>query len=497
MNQPNESRMRSMLSTVLENNIACFKEILNSPINSDAQFRIFNVANTPVCIIYIEGLADDKKISEFVLHAMAGDLNPESSPVTPEYLIENVIEIAQCKTENLVSQVLKDVVTGMTCVLVEGSDTAILMETRGYPARSVGKTTNESVVIGAQEGFVENLRTNMTLIRRYVPSPHLITESLTVGTQIHSRVSLVYLKGVADEKIVELVRRRLKTISSPVVQGLGSIQQYIEDNPYALLPQLLQTERPDRAASCLVAGQVVILADNSPYALIGPATIFHQIHASDDSFMRWQYGSFLRLIRLVGLIISVFLPGVYIALTSYHTHLIPMNLLTSIAQSRFNVPFPVLVEVLIMEFSFYLINEAGTRIPQQIGSALGIVGALILGQAAVAASIISPILIIIIAITGLGNYAAPNYGFSIGLILYRLLVIFAGAIMGLYGICLAAYAIAVHLCSLRSMGIAYVAPIAPKKPHNPDILMRLPVWMQKRLMFYAKPGSWLEDREEN
>jgi len=155
----------------------------------------------------------------------------------------------------------------------------------------------------------------------------------------------------------------------------------------------------------------------------------------------------------------------------------------------------VLVEVLFMEFSFYLINEAGTRIPQQIGSALGIVGALILGQAAVSASIISPILIIIIAISGLGNYVSPNYGFSIGLILYRLIIIFSGALMGLYGICLAGFCISVRLCSLKSLGVSYVAPVAPYRRHNPDILLRLPIWLQKRLMFYAQKDSWLSGNE--
>lgn len=491
MNQPHMKLINSELTNDLNSNVNTFKEILNSDINSDAQFRSFKICDTGICLIYMEGLSDDKKISEFVLHAMADADENLPVPVGIDYLIENIIEIAQCKKENRVSEILKNVVTGMSCVLIEGESEAILMETRGYPVRQVGKTTNESVVIGSQEGFVESLRTNMTLIRRYVPSPHLITETLTVGTGISSRVAMVYLKGVADEEIVDRVRQRLKRIDSPVVQGLGNIQQHIEDNPYSIMPQLLQTERPDRAASCLTDGQIVILADNSPYALIGPVTIFHQIHASDDSFMRWQYGSFLRLIRLAGMLISVFLPGLYIALTSYHMHLIPMNLLTSIAQSRANVPFPVLVEVLIMEFSFYLINEAGTRIPQQIGSALGIVGALILGQAAVSASIISPILIIIIALTGLGNYVTPNYGFSIGLILYRLIVIFSGAVMGLYGICLAGFCFAVHLCSLKSMGISYVAPVAPHKIHNPDILLRLPIWMQNRIMFFAQKNSWL------
>ena len=187
----------------------------------------------------------------------------------------------------------------------------------------------------------------------------------------------------------------------------------------------------------------------------------------------------------MGMLISVFLPGLYIAMTDYHMHLLPMSLLGSIAEARANVPFPILVEILIMEFSFYLINEAGTRIPQQIGSALGIVGALILGQAAVSASIISPILIIIVALTGLGNYAIPDYGFGIGLVICRLFVIACSAAFGLYGFCMAAFVLSVSVCGMKSFGFAYVAPIAPRRPHNPDLLLRLPIWLQRRPMYFA------------
>jgi spore germination protein KA len=430
-------------------------------------------------------MADDRKISDFILRACVTHPDIPGKTVDAAYLMERVLEIAQCETEQRVSGILDSVVTGMTAVLIDGSSEAILLETRGYPARQINRTTNESVVIGAQEGFVESLRTNMTLMRRYVPSADLITECISVGTRVSTRVTLVYLRDIADGAVVEAVRRRIKGIDAATVQGLGAVQQHIEDQPWALLPQMLQTERPDRAASCVMDGQVVMLAENSPYALVAPITLFHQLHASDDSFSRWQYGSFLRLIRIAGMLISIFLPGLYIALSDYHMHLLPLSLLGSIAEARANVPFPILIEILIMEFSFYLINEAGTRIPQQIGSALGIVGALILGQAAVSASIISPILIIIVAITGLGNYAIPDYGFGIGLVICRLFVIACGAALGLYGFCIAGFVLEVGLCGMKSFGFPYMAPVAPPRPHNPDLLLRLPIWLQRRPMYFS------------
>ena len=235
----------------------------------------------------------------------------------------------------------------------------------------------------------------------------------------------------------------------------------------------------------------MLLVDGSPYALIAPVTIFHLLHAPDDTFMRWQYGSFVRVIRFLGVILSLLLPGVYVALTLFHPHMIPMGLLTSIAETRADVPFPILVEILIMEGSFYLINEASTRIPNLIGPTIGIVGALILGQAAVAASIISPILIIVVALTGLGNYAAPNYGMGIGLQIIRLGFILAGALMGVYGIILTSSAALCYLASMRSLGQPYLAPIAPWRPHNPDVLVRLSLKRQTRALFYARPDQWI------
>ena len=489
------SPVREELDRDISRNIARLRALLNAPLNADAQFRELSLSGHRLCVVYIEGMTDDRKLGEFVLRACAEGNIAEGRRPDAEYLIENVLETAQCEVERRVAAILDAVATGRAALLIDGCAEAVLMETRGYPARQVDRTTNESVVIGAQEGFVENLRSNMTLLRRYVPSYRLIIECLAVGTKVPGRAALAYLDGVADARIVNEARRRLKCIDAPAVQGLGAIGQLIEDDPWSPLPQLLQTERPDRAASCVLEGQVVILADNSPFALAAPITLFHQLHASDDSFSRWQYGTFLRLIRVAGMLISVFLPGLYIALTDYHMHLLPLSLLGSIAEARANVPFPILAEIMIMEFSFYLINEAGTRIPNQIGSALGIVGALILGQAAVSASIISPILIIIVAITGLGNYAIPDYGFGIGLVLCRLFVIVCGALFGLYGVCLAAFCLLSGLCAQRSLGLPYLAPVAPKRPHNPDLLARLPIWTQRRTMYFAAKRNWMDGRE--
>lgn len=499
MEKPHSELIRSGISVSLDENIKVLQEILYVPQNEDVIFEEYQTGCLKVCVVYVEGMADEKKIGEFVMHALKSTWELEDRIGMDPKLdaIRNyLLELPQAKSIELVKDAIQGVLAGMTCLLVDGCNEALLLETRNYPHRSVEKPTNESVVNGPHEAFNEHIRTNISLIRRYVQSPELVSEKIYVGTGIPTQVTILYLKGVASESCISEVKKRLKKIKSPTVMGAGDVQQFIEDHPFAILPQILQTERPDRAASCIEDGQIALLVENSPYALIAPVTVFHLIHAPDDSFLRWQYGSALRIIRMIGLFISLILPSAYIALTLYHTHLIPMPLLTSIAETRANVPFPIVIEVLFMEFSFYLLNEAGLRTPSQIGSAFGIVGALILGQTAVSASIISPMLIIIIALTGLGNYVVPNYGFGIGIILYRLMLIALSSMLGLYGLMIGLFLIITHLGSMKSFGIDYLAPVSPKRRHNPDIILRLPVRLQRYALFFAKRNNWLNGEEE-
>jgi len=481
-----EEMLRSEVMTVLSENESAVKTIFNLPENMDVVMRKFRVLGREAFLAYVEGLCNSHAVSEYVLGPciLKGEEGFNTGSALT-YIRENVIYAAQSKEENLFSDIAREMLSGMCAMFVEGCADALVIDIRKVPHRMVNHTNNESVVLGPQEGFVENLRCNISLIRKNLPSPRLITEMLEIGSENKLKCAVLYMKGVADEDAVQEAKRRLKSITNKTVSGTGQIQQLIEDHPMALFPQILQTERPDRTAQGLSEGQFAILCENSPYALLAPATFFHFVHASDDTFMRWQYGTFVRLIRTFGMLLSLLLPGMYIALSSFHTHLLPMNLLTSIAEARANVPFPIFGEILFMEFSFNLINEAGTRIPSQIGSALGIVGALILGQAAVTASIISPILIIIVAITGLGNFVIPSYSLSIAMEIYRLLILIAGAVFGLYGVVLISLLMITDVCSMHSFSAPYMAPFAPYRPHNPDLILRLPLWMQKIPMFFS------------
>ena len=479
--------LRMPPARTLDENKALLAAVFRMPENNDVVIKTIEAPGFRVMISYIDGLVDSEKLMESVIRPLIMQ-EPDSRAMgdVAFFIQHQVLYAPQITKADTFLSISRQMLSGMSVIFIEGSEEALCVDLRKVPHRPVNRTNNESVVLGPQEGFVENLRMNISLIRKNLHSPALITEMIDVGNKNRTSCALMYLDGVCDKEIVDEARRRLKAISLETVIGTGQIQQLIEDHPLSLFPQILQTERPDRAAAGLSEGQFAILSDNSPYALMGPSTLFHFLHASDDSFMRWQYGTFVRFIRLVGILLSLLLPGMYIALTQFHSHLLPMNLISSIAEARANVPFSILGEILIMEFSFYLINEAGTRIPSQIGSALGIVGALILGQAAVSANIASPILIIIVAITGLGNFVVPSYSLSIGLQIFRLLILCAGAIFGLYGIVLALFMLTASVSSMRSFGAPFMAPLAPKRPGKGDIVLRMPYGFKGAKAFFEK-----------
>ncbi|MFR5796508.1 MAG: spore germination protein, partial [Christensenellales bacterium] len=263
-------------------------------------------------------------------------------------------------------------------------------------------------------------------------------------------------------------------------------EQIIEDHPMALIPQCVSTERPDRAASFLAEGQIVVLTDGSPLALGAPSTLWHQLHTPDDASMRWQYGTFLRIVRFIGMLIHLFLPGAYIAVLRFHTELISPILLASVYETSSRVPAPIFLEALLMTLAFDLVSEAGLRAPGAMGNALGIVSGLILGQSAVGADIVSPLLLIVVAASGLGGFCIPNYALSVGMKIIQLLFLTAGALGGLYLMALLGLALLCAACAMRSVGSPLTAPLTPKRPGNPDLLIRFPLWRQKARAFFAR-----------
>ena len=462
---------------------------LNAPANADVLLRRFRSGAFESALLAIDGMSDMQEIDEQILKPCM-DLPEDAGEDVPEgeriaWLMAHAVSVLPMKLKTNVDEILADALSGQSVLLCEGCDRACVMDTRGFEKRSIGRPEAERVVRGPHESFSESIRTNITLLRRIVQREELVTEFISVGGRMKTRCALLYLRGTADEAMLARIRKRLQDIQYDFAMTAGEVEQLIEDRPLSLIPSVVHTERPDRAASFLAEGQVVILTDGSPAALGAPATLWHQLHTPDDTHMRWQYGTFLRAVRLLGVLIHVLLPGVYLALLRFHQELFSPMLLTSVYESGSRVPIPVFLEALLMTLAFNLISEAGLRAPGTLGNALGIVSGLILGQSAVSADIVSPLLLIVVAASGLGGFCVPDYALSIGLKIVQLIVLCAGAAGGLYLITLVLLVLVCALFGMQSISAPLTAPVAPPRRANRDILLRLPLRMQRARAFFA------------
>ncbi|MGE5631742.1 MAG: spore germination protein [Caulobacteraceae bacterium] len=477
-----QTAKNNMVAPKLTVNIEFIKQKFNMPKNQDIILRDFNIAQKiEACLVFVDGMVDKTVINQFILPQL---MNPEyfrsfSGDCPLDYIVKNVISVNQVTKIKELEKITTQVLNGLTALFIDGCDECLLIESRGFEKRPVDKPQTETVVKGSQEAFNENLRTNLTLIRRVIKNENLVTEIMPVGKMNKVNCAVAYLEGIANLKLINEVKKRLKNIDIDFIAGDGMIEQLIEENSFMLFPQVISTERPDRAASFIMEGKIVIICEGTPFALSVPVTFFHLFHTSEDSMLRWQYGTFLRLIRFLGVVLAALLPGMYIALTFYHDEMIPTPLLASIISARENVPFPSIIEILMMEVAFELIREGGIRIPGVIGQTLGIIGALILGQAAVAAGFVSPALIIIVAVSGLGSFCIPNISLSLAIRIIRFIFIFLGATLGFYGISLGITIIGAIACNMKSFGVPFFSPVAPKTKVNPDIFIRQPIWKQK------------------
>ena len=478
------------LCAVLARNLDIFRYRLGAPANADVLARRFRSGAFESALVAIDGMVNTQMIDENILKPCMDLPDCAGEDVLPQhrvsFLMAHAVSVLPMKMKDNIDEILSDVLGGQCALMCEGCAVACVMDTRGFEKRAVGRPEAEQVVLGPHEAFGESIRTNITLLRRIVQREELTTEFITAGGKMKTRCALLYLRGTADEAMIARIRRRIERCSYDFALTTGEVEQLIEDHPLALIPQCVRTERPDRAASFLAEGQIVVLTDGSPAALGAPATIFHQLHTPDDASMRWQYGTFLRVVRTIGILIHIFLPGTYLAVLRFHQQLLSPMLLTSVYETSSRVPAPVFLEAVLMTLAFDLINEAGLRAPGALGNALGIVSGLILGQSAVSADIVSPLLLIVVAASGLGGFCVPGYALGIGLKMVQLLFLAAGAAGGLYAMLMLLAVLLCALCSMHSVGSPLAAPLAPPRRGNPDILIRLPMKYQKARAFFAK-----------
>lgn len=472
----------NMVDPRLKINLEHIQKVFISDKNSDIIIRQFKIAQKiDAFIVFIDGMVDRETINNYILRQL---MKPElfenyKGDRILEFIENNVLSVHDTKKETKYDMIIGQICNGLTVLFIDGCSECLMFETRGYEKRSVEKPVTEAVIGGPQEGFNENLRTNITLIRRIVKNHHLVTEILPLGKTNHSFCAVMYVDGISNPKVIKEVKRRINSHDTDYIQSGGVLEQLIEDSPLMLFPQVMRTERPDRASSFLMEGKVVIVTDGAPFIIAVPATFFSMLQTTEESNLKWQQGTLLKLIRLLGMFAALLLPGLYIALLLYHQEVVPSDLLSSIAMSRESVPFPILVEVILMEVSFELIREAGIRVAGITGTTLGMIGGLILGQAAVTAGIVSPILIVVVAVTGLGNFAIPNYSLALSIRISRFLFIVLGALAGFYGISVGIFVLGGLVCSMKSFGVPFLSPIAPKTKGNSGLALVMPAFSQK------------------
>ena len=379
--------------------------------------------------------------------------------------------------------------SGDAILFVEGADVALKIPGKGYPNMGVGASDTEKVVRGSNESFTESEKANTALIRKRIRSTRLKVKEIKVGIRSHTNVAIVYIEDLANPKTVIEIEKRLCAYEIDGVLDSGVMEQLAEESWASPFPQLQSTRRPDRAAMSVLDGKVVVLVDNSPLALLLPADVNSFLKTTDDYYNRFHMATFARIIRYVSAFFSLTLPGMYLAMTNFHTQILPTPLLLSFWQARIGVPFPAALEVLLMELSFELLREAGVRLPGAMGNTIGIVGGLIIGQAAVDANLVSPIVVIVVAFTALCSFAIPNEEFAFAFRLLKFVMIGLSAWLGFFGFLIGFFCVLVHMAGLKSFGTPYLTPYVGANMNHyedeKDALVRFPLRMLWKRPIYA------------
>ncbi len=456
-------------------------------INKNRPFRIYGV--------YTDGLVNREILENFLLSKVFEykNLNGEifDSPKGPVQLIlQHFSATFDVREVEKMDDMISAVLSGDTAIFVEGSKTGIVIATRGWPARGVSEPTSESVVRGPRDGFTETIRFNTVLVRRRIRDTKLKVKAISCGTRSRTDVMVMYVEDIAKPELVDEVMNRLEKYVIDAIFDSGYIEQLIEDSWKSPFSQTQATERPDKFASSLLEGKVGILVDNSPFGIIVPATLAAYYQASEDYYQRWHIMSFTRILRYLVSFLSFALPGIYIATLDFQPAMIPTAFAISIAASREGITFSTVMEIIIMELIFELFREAGIRAPGSIGHVIGLVGGIVIGQAAVDAHIISPMIIIIVALTAICTFAIPDYSLTSSFRMIRYLFIILSAIFGLYGFLIAMLIMLIHLSSLESFGVPYLSPfnisVNNRAKELKDTILRFPTFMQNTRPVFAR-----------
>ncbi|NLT21209.1 MAG: spore germination protein [Syntrophomonadaceae bacterium] len=445
-------------------------------------FYLDNEIKLQACAFYFNAVVDDKKLNEHIfkplmMHSGGWELDKFNNTDRVDLIVWTSISEGQLrKTDNL-AEMVHSIFDGMVVLIFESIREAVIIDIHGGQLRAITEPPSEKATHGPREGFIENLDINIGMVRRHLRNPRLVIKKTMVGRRTRTPVAVLYIDDIVDHGLVEQVNDRLNHIDIDGVFNAGMIIQNIEDKPFSPFPQVWTSERPDKTIAELLEGRIAIMVDGTPTAIFLPALFIEFFQAPEDYLDRTYISSFLRYIRFLAYFIAISLPALYIALISFTPELLPVNLVTSLAQARKEVPFPVLIEVLIQEFIIQKVIESGLRLPGPVGQTAGVVAGIILGQAAISAKLATPAVIIIIAVTTISTFALPAGPLVQSTRILRLPMIFITAIFGLFGFSLGWIFMLAHLCSLESLGVPYFAPLAPMRFADlKDSLFRIWLW---------------------
>lgn len=448
-------------------------------------------AEPAAAIAYIDGMSDAAIINTYIFDVLNRSLphieaDRDKHEAERRTLAENLLSgIGSIHVVSDTGELYQFMLSGEAIIFLAGSDHAYRADIRQWKGREVTESTNQTSIRGPRESFTETLRINTSLVRRKIKDPRLWLETISIGSITKTNVTMMYLNGIAKPSVIDEARSRLKAIDIDGVLEGGYIEEQIEDSKYSIFPTVFNTELPDSVAAQLLEGKVAILVDGTPNVLLVPTQFVSFVQSSEDYYQRALYSSLLRLLRFVSGFISLLLPSLYIAITTFHRDMLPTSLLISLAAQREGVPFPAFIEALAMEITFEILREAGLRMPRAIGQAVSVVGTLVIGQAAVEAGIVSAAMVIVVSVTAISTFTVPAYSMSIPVRMLRFAFMGLAASFGLFGIIMGFFTLLLHLCSLRSFGEPYMAPLSPfVAAEQQDALIRMPRWLS-----FKRPSS--------
>lgn len=413
-------------------------------------------------VFFLDDLVNEMILDQHVIRPLL-EMGPESFLGHVE---DQVITAKKLMPVDNLKTMIEMITAGCAVVHVDYMPYAVAVVTPNLPTRSVSEPEAEQLVRGPREGFTEKLQDNTGLIRKRLRTPDLKSEVIKIGHRSRTVVCFMYICDLVEEDVLNTLRKRLKEIDLDVLLESAELEELIQDSVYSPFPQILSTERPDKVVSGLAEGRVAVIVDGTPFVLLIPAVFYDFLQASEDYYQRFYFPSAVRLLRIITFLTALLGPSLYVAITTFHQELIPTPLLLTVISARVGVPFPALIEALIMEISFEILREAGVRLPRPVGSAVSIVGALVVGQAAVEAGIISQAMVIVVAFTGIASFTIPAFNLAMVTRLLRFPMMIVAASLGIYGISIALVALGIHMCSLRTFGVPYMSPVAPAHPRS-------------------------------